>query len=221
MATVSEPRMSPAKRIVLGVGVMLLGALAALPFRRDAAPEPTRVADASDSVLSLNQGVSLQMPGQQSTVPLPTRSNLPSPAEATDEDKTEDEAGRSVQADVAALTKPPALPDQYRPLFKPLTADSPTGHVAAPGDVPPRPARRHTIHDGDTLEGLATRYLGDPRRASEILELNRQVLFDPQLLPIGVSILMPPREMAGNVEASPSGSSDLVPLPTNGMPWNR
>jgi nucleoid-associated protein YgaU len=213
--------MSPAKRVILGVGIMLLGALAALPFRRDAAPEPALVADASDNVLSLSQGVSLQMPGQQATVPLPARPNPPSPAEVPEEASQEDQTERSVQADVAALAKPPALPDQYRPLFKPMSVDDRSGHVATPPAAPARPARRHTIHDGDTLESLAVRYLGDSQRASEILELNRQVLSDPQLLPIGVSILIPPRDPDNGTAASPAEGSDLVPLPTNRTPWNQ
>jgi nucleoid-associated protein YgaU len=213
--------MSPAKRVAYGVGIMLLGALAALPFRRDAALDPTLIADSGDNVLSLSQGVSLQMPGQQATVPLlPARPTPPSPNEETGDasqgDANPEEMVRSVEADVAALAKPPALPDQYRPLFKPATDEDRSGHVAAPAQR----LRRHTIHDGDTLEGLAVRYLGDSQRAGEILELNRQVLADPQLLPIGVAISIPPRG-PGSSGAEPADSGELVPLPTSSLPWNR
>lgn len=221
MATCAEKKMSPVKRVTLGVGIMLLGAMAALPFRRDVAAEPSLLADADDNVLSLSQGVSLQMPGQHATVTLPSRPSPPSPAEVPDEVRPDEVAERSVEADVAALAKPPALPDQYRPLFKPLAVDDRTGHVAAADTAAASRPRRHTIHDGDTLEGLAARYLGDARRAPEILESNRQVLTDPQLLPIGVSILIPPRAIGGDVAASSGGASDLVPLPTQGTPWNR
>jgi nucleoid-associated protein YgaU len=53
--------------------------------------------------------------------------------------------------------------------------------------------RTHIVVDGDSLAKLAGRYLNDPRRAEEILELNRGLLSDPDLLPIGVELLIPPR----------------------------
>ncbi len=50
----------------------------------------------------------------------------------------------------------------------------------------------HKIVDGDTLRDLAQRYLGSPDRAREIFELNRDVLNDPRLLPIGGELKIPP-----------------------------
>ncbi|HOM16190.1 MAG TPA: tail protein X [Thermoguttaceae bacterium] len=60
--------------------------------------------------------------------------------------------------------------------------------------------RRHRIADGDTLENLADRYLGDAALAIEIYQANRSVIPDPHLLPIGVEITIPPR---GSVEVIP------------------
>lgn len=54
-------------------------------------------------------------------------------------------------------------------------------------------ARQHVVVDGDSLERLANRYLGDPRRGSEIYELNRDALSNPELLPIGVELVIPER----------------------------
>jgi hypothetical protein len=51
--------------------------------------------------------------------------------------------------------------------------------------------RRHIVVDGDSLARLAGRYLDDPRRADEIFEANRGVLTDPELLPIGVELVIP------------------------------
>ena len=51
--------------------------------------------------------------------------------------------------------------------------------------------RTHLITDGDTLARLAERYLQDAARAREIFELNREVLRDPNLLPIGVALRIP------------------------------
>jgi nucleoid-associated protein YgaU len=63
--------------------------------------------------------------------------------------------------------------------------------VPAPGDGA---TRTHRIVDGDTLGALAQRYLGSASRAGEIFAANRDVLFDPQLLPIGVILKIPPRQ---------------------------
>ena len=47
---------------------------------------------------------------------------------------------------------------------------------------------RHKIVDGDTLRGLAERYLGSAERWEEIYAANRNVLSSPELLPIGVEL---------------------------------
>ena len=54
-------------------------------------------------------------------------------------------------------------------------------------------AMAHRVVDGDTLSRLATRYLGRGERYLEIFELNRDVLTKPDLLPIGVTLKIPPR----------------------------
>jgi hypothetical protein len=53
--------------------------------------------------------------------------------------------------------------------------------------------RFHIVVDGDSLAKLAGRYLDDPHRATEIYELNCDVLSDPDLLPIGTELAIPPR----------------------------
>lgn len=57
---------------------------------------------------------------------------------------------------------------------------------------PPGP-RTHVIVDGDSLQRLASRYLDDPQRGREIYELNRDVLTNPDLLPIGAELKIPER----------------------------
>lgn len=54
--------------------------------------------------------------------------------------------------------------------------------------------REHTIEDGDTLEQMAARYLGDPARADEIFELNQNILTSKEELPIGLILRIPDRE---------------------------
>ncbi|MHB0955935.1 MAG: LysM peptidoglycan-binding domain-containing protein [Pirellulaceae bacterium] len=215
-------RMSHTKRLVIGLGMMALSVCAALPFRHTAPPASTQGTDSADNQLSLGEGVSLQMPGQTMAAPLPSHPRPPFPAEI-DPGDAQEKTGLHGQHDVAALTKPPTLADQYRPLFKPLASTDNSGRVL-PLDTQPhaltKPHKRHTIHDGDTLESLALRYLGDAQRAPEILHLNRNVLADPDLLPIGLTIIIPPAGSAAPAEqtaASTSLTPALVPLPTDGF----
>jgi nucleoid-associated protein YgaU len=51
----------------------------------------------------------------------------------------------------------------------------------------------HIVVDGDSLERLAGRYLDDPHRGAEIYNLNRDVLSNPDVLPIGVELKIPDR----------------------------
>jgi nucleoid-associated protein YgaU len=62
---------------------------------------------------------------------------------------------------------------------------------AAPFSAPTPPPRLHTVVDGDALPDLARRYLGSADRARDIFAANRDVLSDPQLLPIGVQLKIP------------------------------
>lgn len=78
----------------------------------------------------------------------------------------------------------------------------------APSAVEPDELRRHRVVDGDSLERLAERYLRDPGRSGEIFELNRDVLQQAELLPIGVELKIPPR--ATHVPPA-------VPLVSSGM----
>lgn len=92
---------------------------------------------------------------------------------------------------------------------QPITESTPMPAVAATPPATPRPApsppaanttekpgRRHAIRDGDTLERIAERYLGNQQYADAIFNANRDVLQQRDLLPIGAEIVIP------DVEAS-------------------
>lgn len=53
------------------------------------------------------------------------------------------------------------------------------------------PYRMYVIQNGDSLPKLAARYLGSVGRALELFDLNREVLSNPHLLPIGAEIRIP------------------------------
>jgi hypothetical protein len=75
----------------------------------------------------------------------------------------------------------------------------------------------HRIADGDTLSRLAQRYLGRSDRYLEIYDANRDVLSNPDLLPIGVMLKIPPRHTAaaqrGALQSEPlEPAQELVPV---------
>lgn len=65
----------------------------------------------------------------------------------------------------------------------------------APAPVPfePTATRQHRIVDGDSLRQLAGYYLGDEARYMEIFEANRDILVQPDLLPLGQRLRIPAR----------------------------
>ncbi len=67
--------------------------------------------------------------------------------------------------------------------------------------------RTHTIVDGDTLRDLARRYLGAADRYLEIHQWNSDVLANPDVLPIGGLLRIPPRTRPD------SGSSEVIERP--------
>ena len=69
--------------------------------------------------------------------------------------------------------------------------------------------RIHVVHEGDSLERLAKRYLDDAGRAMEIFELNRQVLANPHLLPLGAELRIPARDRLP-ADRSASGATQPV-----------
>lgn len=58
---------------------------------------------------------------------------------------------------------------------------------------PPPPVLMHTVQPGDTLRGLAARFLGDERRWREIFEANRETIRDPNLIRPGMELTIPLR----------------------------
>ena len=100
-------------------------------------------------------------------------------------------------------SRPPAGGRRHgRPVYAPV------GDGARRGvDDGRRRTAIHVVHNGDTLERLAERYLGDGRRALELFDLNRDVLENPHLLPIGAELRIP-GGFGGDVDGAGSRRAD-------------
>lgn len=105
---------------------------------------------------------------------------------------------------------PPSVGNQYVPFFRRVSSEPPsdlTQHMSPTNEperrqiaelertqrferAPSIEVLRYTIRDGDTLRGIASKFLGDPNRAGEIFDANRNVLADPQLLPLRTEIVV-------------------------------
>jgi len=66
-----------------------------------------------------------------------------------------------------------------------------SAEAATPAPERKKPAREYTIKPGDTLGELSQRFLGTVRRQDEIVEMNRDVIDDPDVLPVGETIKIP------------------------------
>jgi nucleoid-associated protein YgaU len=107
---------------------------------------------------------------------------------------------------------PPPLDPDYPQSDRPASARWGTSmdEMIPGGAAADRATHTHKIVDGDTLPALAERYLGAASRAREIFEANREVLVNPELLPIGVELKIPPR---GRRSEPAPPSAPLAPVP--------
>ena len=110
------------------------------------------------------------------------------------------------------VVPPPDLDTTFSTPFMPKRpeADEPERLPATgtpPGDKPTHRVR--IVVDGDSLKSLAKRYLGDANRFMEIYEANRDVLANPDLLPIGTKLKIP----ADKPTAKPAEKVDIEQPP--------
>ncbi len=185
----------PAVKTGMALCVLLAGVCVAMLFRNDKAP-PTEAAAPSDSEVLLRYRGTAPGPVAQATTvraatPARTPSSMRPPTVVTPLDWHE---------------PPPALAANYPAPER--TANSGWG-VSMEMMMPPA---THTIVDGDTLPALAQRYLGSAARADEIFQLNRDVLSNPNLLPIGLELKLPPRDASKPTTAS-VGATSATPVP--------
>jgi len=176
-------------RIAAACFVLVGGVLLALLFRHES-PETGHSSAAGGGRLVLRRHA--EPSGSNSTI---LQENNASQAVRPPADPRPVEPGPSFHVPAMPGETPPPLPRDY-----PGSRGSPPARWGtAIGLTLPDPARAeqnrptHEIVDGDTLGDLAERYLGSADRYVEIFEANRDVLSDPQVLPIGAKLKIPAR----------------------------
>ncbi len=113
---------------------------------------------------------------------------------------------------------PPPLLDGHAP--PPLSAGWAVHDVVrqpAPASQPfqqQATATEYVVRDGDDLTGIALRVYGHAGAASAIWSANRDRLTDPQLLPIGLSLLLPPTWTLPSALGAQGVASSLAIEPT-------
>ncbi|MDA1050981.1 MAG: tail protein X [Planctomycetota bacterium] len=193
------------KRRILGITVISAGVCAALPFRNDPTEPPvdTREAIEYAGVAASRGDLTLQLTIPTEPVAAPTTVRQQFPTTAVAETVPIPQAEEVRRDDLQA---PPKLASTFEPFAEaiPVTTIEATPSANADGIE-----RLHRISDGDTLEALAERYLGDRGDWRIIFEANDGVLTNSDVLPIDTEIkipaaMNPPRDGSGN---------QLVPIP--------
>ncbi len=115
---------------------------------------------------------------------------VPDPIAANDGPDARRPANRSPSGGTAAnlftaesgwtVVDQPTSPNATTPTKKPTPAEHASSRFAI-----------HVVQPGETLTGLAARYLGSARRYPEIFEANRELLEGPQDLKIGTRLRIP------------------------------
>jgi nucleoid-associated protein YgaU len=112
---------------------------------------------------------------------------------------------------------PPPLLDVHAP--PPLSAGWSVHDVARP--VAPGPALQsaampadYVVRDGDDLTGIALKVYGHAGAATAIWTANRDRLTDPQVLPIGLALRLPPSWMLPAAHAAAAGATGAAIEPT-------
>jgi len=172
-------------RFALPVGILLVGTGLASLFRRSPPAQEASLAGPREGILFRQPATQLpgglNAPAPPRRIPSqPNRSvskTLPSPS--------------AVVLTSAVSSDPPGLPKSYPYPESSATRRGGMGFGLSAADARASSTQTHKIADGDTLPELARAYLGSASRASQIFQANRDVLTNPDILPIGAELKIP------------------------------
>jgi len=201
--------MSWTQKIFAAGAIILCGLAIAMLFRRSG--EPGEVAKRGDEI-----------------APAETSSSYPI------EQQPVDESARSAhvvlgQVEPLGSDVEPRPATQSRTFGRNQNSASPAPAPADPAPSPTatqpqnasyrrKPTRVHVVRDGDTLSYIAERYLGRGDRYQDIFDYNRDLLSNPDILPIGARLKIPPDDYVSPRAADDAPNDSLVPV-RQPNPW--
>jgi nucleoid-associated protein YgaU len=172
---------------------------------RDEAPRPVSVEPRAPSIVYappvLPQNVNPPLAHESRSASTDWRTSGLTPASYAQDAADDPAINTSYYAPAEITAGPSAVAPPPWPVRDALDRDEPTAD-----------RRTHIVVDGDSLERLAGRYLDDPTRAAEIYDANRELLADPNLLPIGVELVIPNRGSRTATEMPQSSVANDSPL---------
>lgn len=122
----------------------------------------------------------------------------------------------------AAIRRTSVTPDPIRILMDDEAELIEPGQAltATPADEPSEtqpsvetaPGGVHVVQSGDTLTGIAAKYLGSIARYGEIYELNRDRLSGPNALRVGMELRIPAAESEGKSKAADDAVASSAPV---------
>lgn len=164
-------------KIALAITILGAGSSVALLFLKDQPVSPPPAASADGGLILRKETTEADESVEQRPALWTGRIDLP---------KQEENSVSSV-----AAPDEPSLKQEQHGGLPPLTPHYEPGLTSRAQEVPQPKSRTHRISDGDTLAGIAAKYLGGPERSGDIYRANKHVLDNPDLLPIGTEIQIP------------------------------
>lgn len=190
------------KHWFVGMGILIAGSLAAMPFQRH-----TMDGDSKSQELSIPPNLNTLTINSVTEHPLPLPAGLiDSPAAAslytTGETGTKLRGQQKIAPpDVVLMPAPiPQMSNHFPRSDMPLINASTQLASLPSANAAPRIITQHKIRNGDTLASIAQHYLGAAHFADWIYVQNRQLIRSPHLLPIGTEINIPAKPQAGQFE---------------------
>ncbi len=182
-------------KLIAAGAVLAAGFGVACLFRRDGDANLSQVAAATaPAAPSASSPASLSSPlldGQFSPQP-------PVPANAAASSAFD---GASSATSVAvAIPALPSVPGAAFASASPPIESADLGRASVELPDSPETPPIYVIQRGDTLESIADRSLGDARRAWELFDLNRDVLDNPHILPLGAELRIPASPTASAID---------------------
>ncbi|GEM_PF-837822 len=213
------------KHWFVGLGILIAGSLAAMPFQRH-----TMDGDSNSQELSIPPNLNALTMNSVTEHPLPLPAGLfDSPADAALYTTGATDTKLREQTQIAppdVILMPPPIPQMAahfpRSDLPLINASTQLASLPSANDVP-RIITQHRIRNGDTLASIAQYYLGAAHFADWIYVQNRELIRSPYLLPIGSEINIPAKPKAGQFERfdvsftpeqqSQSGNNQRKPIP--------